>query len=298
MHHTPRTTAALTAAILLAAAADVAAQSTAVRSVQDSVVRVGKDGTAEKSAAFAVDARGGFLTTRQAASRSAGLVVRPRGGGPPLPTRRVESTAGPGLTLLQIRGRQGVKPVPFGAREPQEGEILWIVPPKAVSAPQTAKVLLPQGCTTEGSGIIAVQATRTTGINGSPVVDGRGRAVGVVRANRSVGSECTDVQVLLVDAAPTALPTIAPPERNDFPATAVVGGLATFLVVTNGVLWLLRRRRMKAETLPEPAQPAPAAEPPVAPAEPAADDDLDITLKRSPHGSADDDDDPGAIVLK
>ena len=280
-----------------------------VTRAQDSVVRVIKASGGERSAAVAIDRRGNFLTTQGAVSRSPIVQVFVRGRKGPLEGRRVQSDAPPGFELIHVEGAPAMRPLTFAPRLPS-GNTLWIAAPRTVLArPRHVELLPAEVACSAGSDIVTVETKRVVGMNGSPVVDDSGHVVGLVRRS-GLDANCYNnlsvIQVLRARRVPQRLAPSKPPERSDFPAVAVVLGLALALIAANA-FFVVRRRR----AIPEPILTTPEPAYDDAPPEPnyPAEDDLEIALrpKGSPRrrptlaGSAvppDPDDEIGPINLK
>lgn len=264
----------------------------AVDRARESVVRVVKtSGDKLKSVAVAVNDRGDFLTTSQAVSRTRGLNILIPGRQRPLPAIRVPSDARPGLELVHVPDAPRIRALRFAGRTPRADSTTWIVAPASVlSRPRRGKVLVPERLCTDGADakLVSVGVKRVAGMNGSPVLDGRGRVLGLVRPNRSPGGGCTDegAQVVLTEAAPQRLPPVVAQQRSDFPAVPLVVGLGVLLILANVVLLAQRRRALSlAEPLLTTHRSSDDGEKSSSPNAAAVDergDDLEIRLRPKP----------------
>jgi hypothetical protein len=276
--------AAVAAAVLAGGTAyPAAAAPGAVERAEDSVVTVKRSKLL--AVAFAIDSRGNFLTTDQAASRGTDIeLIFP--GGTRLPARRVDSDAPAGLAVLNVPGAPRLRPLRFSSAGAQIGDLLWTVPPaQRPGGPRIAKVVpVDPDVRTGGEapkGVLFLRGPRVPGRTGSPVVNSNGRVVAVQRGDRYTFDPSQEA--VLISRRPTVLPAYRPPDKNDFPAVPVVIGLGILLLLAN-LFFVLRRRRevaavvTTARTPGEAAAPTPAEAAPAAKPEPA--DDLEIFLKR------------------
>jgi hypothetical protein len=276
------------AAFALPATPVFAASTGSPAGAQASVVQVIKTAGNEKGAAFAIDSRGNFLTSQQVASRSAGLRVKVSGSGQTFPARRVESDAPPGLVLIHVDGGPTLRALPFGRSAASVGQRAWVAPPRALSSrPRPGVVRYPELLCAgkNGNGVLTLDVARTAGINGSPVLNAAGRVVGVVRTTRVVSS-CTEtemVQAVSATRAPQPLPSLAPPERSNFPAVPVVAVVFGVLLALNTLLFMRRRREGEpAIAFDDAPQPSRAPTGPRYDDGLGDDDELEIALKPRP----------------
>lgn len=289
-----RTIVAALLACVVCAATAAAAPSAVDRAAKSAVVV--KRGSFS-AVAFAVDNRGGFLTTEQAASRGTDITIEFPDGSE-LPAVREESTAPAGLALLRVRGAgPELEPLVVAVKEAQPGDRVWVAPAPQVGPPRPATVAELPLAFEKSEGLLFLDRARRNGITGSPVLSSVGEVVAAVRASRGSLRE-RRIQAVSITEQPEALPAIKPPKKNDFPAVPVVVGIGALLLLLN-ILFTVRRRReardviVAARTPGEvPTAPAPAPEPL---------DDLEVTLKRDrPAGPppSDDSGDSDLVTLK
>jgi hypothetical protein len=276
-------------------ASAVGATSSDVTAASKSVVRVERfqssERVPEKSAAFAIDDQGRFLTTISAVARSGKLEVYVGNRKKPYAAREITNDAPPGLTLIQIVGDAPDLPALTPAESTPTDRSYWIVPPPggagsdrtARSRPIKTQLITPPPSCSQAAGVKTGRAAARPRTNGSPVVNSLGHFVGVMRANPPADppgtAECKYAQFLPANEVPNALAAVPSPKRADFPAVIVVIVLAIALILTN-VFFLLRRRRAVAEPiLVKPTEAPPTTTEAPAPGTPI-DDELEITLLR------------------
>ncbi len=276
------------------------ATSSAVTETSKSVVRVERfqssERVPEKSAAFAIDDQGRFLTTTSAVARSGKLKVYVGNRRKPYAAREIENDAPPGLTLIRIIGEAPDLPALTPAESTPTDRSYWIVPPPggagsdrtARSRPIKTQLITPPTSCSQAAGVKTGRAAARPRTNGSPVVNSLGHFVGVMRANPPAdppGSrECTYAQFLLANEVPNALTAVPPPKRADFPAVLVVILLAIALILANVFFFLRRRHALAEPILVKPTEAPPATTEAPAPG-PEIEDELEITLLRSRHHS-------------
>ena len=283
----------LLASLTLPALTHAATVPTAVTKANKSVVRVERfqsdARTAEKSAAFAVDDQGRFLTTLSAVARAPRLKVYIGKRTKPYEAVEVPNDAPPGLTLIRIVGSApDLTPLTPANGLPGDSKY-WIsaAPARksardALTRPLETQIIPPLESCSQGAGIKTVDATARPRTNGSPVLNRLGHFVGVVRANPPADSrgrgQCKFLQFLPATRVPAHLANVPAPARSDFPAVTVVIVLAIVLVLAN-LFFLLRRRNALAEPVLVKPSDTPTGEP--APEAPVyeVEDDLEITIR-------------------
>lgn len=256
----------------------------AVERAQESTVLVKRPDL--NAVAFAVDRRGGFLTTEQAASRGTDIkVVFP--GGRTLPAQRTESDAPAGLAMLRVPGAPSLRPLAFSSSGAAPGDQVWLVaPPRRIPTPDNVRLDVPGPELRQTEGVLFLPERVRSGATGSPLLNGSGRVVGVLRSDRN--KDDGFLEAVAVDKRPSALPAIAPPGKKDFPAVPVVIGLGILLLLAN-IWFTMRRRRDVAAvvtTTRAPSEAASTASTVDAEVDTVPEDDLGITLRNRTGGSA------------
>lgn len=270
-----------------------AATPSAVTKANKSVVRVERfqsdTRTAEKSAAFAIDDQGRFLTTTSAVARAPRMKVFVGKRTKPYEAVEIPNDAPPGLTLIRIVGRApDLTPLTPANGLPGDSTY-WIsaAPARksardALTRPLKAEIIPPAASCSQGAGIKTVDATARPRTNGSPVLNRLGHFVGVVRANPPAdppgSGQCKFLQFLPATRIPAHLSRPPTPARSDFPAVTVVIVLAIVLVLANLFFFLRRRKAVAEPVLVKPSDTPigePASEAPVYEVE----DDLEITIR-------------------
>lgn len=250
---------------------------TRVENAQSSTVLVQRAKLA--AVAFAIDRSGRFLTTEQAASRGNDIkLVFP--GGKAFPATREDSDAPAGLAILRVTGAPALRPLQFARANAEPGDQVWTVaPPTRLAEPRRGRVAQPAYPLEDLEGVLLLRQPRSVELTGSPVLNGSGKVVAALRAKRFRFD--THQEAVSVTARPIALAPYSPPEKKDFPAVPVVVGLGILLLLAN--LWFtMRRRKAAADLVTTVGVAGEDHSPTAAPASSAsaADDDLEISLKR------------------
>ncbi len=265
----------------------------AVTKANKSVVRVERfqsdTRTAEKSAAFAIDKEGRFLTTLSAVARQPRLDVYVGSRKKPYHAVEIPNDAPPGLTLIRIEG----DPPDLAPLTPANGlptdATYWISAPPArksardaLTRPLRTEIITASESCSQGAGVRTVRAPARPRTNGSPVLNRLGHFVGVVRASPPAdppgSGRCADIQFLPATRVPAHLARVPTPARSDFPAVTVVIALGIALLLAN-LFFLLRRRRVVAEPVLVKGPDSPTAEPAPTAAVYEVEDDLEITIR-------------------